>query len=104
MPPPPSLSNLCLFWPVQWPHLSFLPPSASHVSSGETRNEEAEVTAAGAAVPLRARGKSRFSAQPASTYEGKQGDQCWDHWGDSGHRTCLNTQTHTLTHTVADIF
>lgn len=70
--------------PVQRPRADPQRAAARHhVPPGEALAEEAEVTAGGAAVLC--------CSQPAAAYQGKQGDQCWDHWGDRSHRTFLNT-------------
>lgn len=84
-------------------------PAGCKVPSGEALNEAAEVSPDRAAVPAHASGERWFSAQPAATYEGKQGDECRDHRGDSRHGTCLNHLytiicSHLCTHyTVADM-
>ena len=97
-PPPPSLPHLPLLWPVQRSQPTFPPPaSRRQVPSGEALHQAAEVAADGAAVSRHDEGRRRISAQPAAAYEGKQGDQCWDHRGDSSQRTCLNTHTFNST-------
>lgn len=94
-PPSPTNCCICVCQPVQRPRADSRHAAARrHVPPGEALVEEAEITTGGAAV---------FGcAQPAAAHQGKQGDQCWGHWGDHSHRTFLNTyfyaQIHTHTH------
>lgn len=81
----PSPTNCCVpvCQPVQRSRADSQHAAARHhVPAGEALSEEAEVTTGRAAIFC--------SAQPAAAYQGKQGDQCWDHWADRSQRTFLN--------------
>lgn len=88
----PSPTNSCVHvcQPVQRPRAeSQHATTRHHVPPGEALAEEAKVTTGRAAACC--------CAQPAAAYQGKQGDQYWDHWGGHSHRTFLKRDTHACT-------